>query len=51
VGWNEESHMVTADSTVWERLITAYPKAGKFKKKGLEYYPELLKLFASSRGT
>ncbi|KAI5812602.1 hypothetical protein BZA77DRAFT_359163 [Pyronema omphalodes] len=49
VGWNAEANTITADPTVWERIIKAFPRAEQFQKRGLEFFEELDELFSSSR--
>ncbi|KAA8904419.1 hypothetical protein FN846DRAFT_35439 [Sphaerosporella brunnea] len=51
VVWSDETKMLSAEASVWESILMAYPKARKFKKKGLEFLPQLQDLFAPSRDT
>ncbi|RPB12421.1 hypothetical protein P167DRAFT_574475 [Morchella conica CCBAS932] len=50
-GWDAENQVPTAPIDVWERYLSANPKAREFRKKTLKHYAELEELFLGVRAT
>ncbi|KAJ3699658.1 hypothetical protein LUZ61_003363 [Rhynchospora tenuis] len=48
-GWNAETHMIEADSDVWDDLIKDHPEAADWKNKPILHYNKLKRLYGKDR--